>query len=156
MTGHTLVECSPAKFMVEDNLIECFDNFTKNGLRDGKGTATTTKEQLLKINKIIYFLHKVSFHFLDTYWCWSRKDVEENRIKKLTLSTSITRIDELIDLIKQPFKTIYLFNGTHIRCDSKENWAGLWFNIDVDSITPCVANTSLEVNVKYRSSNKNL
>ena len=106
----------------------------------------------------MYFLLKVqiSFHFIDTYWCWSRKDVEENRIKKLTLSTSITRIDELIDLIKQPFKTRYLFNGTHIKCDSKEKWAGLWFNIDADSITPCVTNTSLEVNVKYRSSNKNL
>ena len=105
----------------------------------------------------MYSLLKVkNFHFIGTYWCWSRKDVEENRIKKLTLSTSITRIDELIDLIKQPFKTRYLYNGTHIRCDSKEKWAGLWFNIDADSITPCVTNTSLEVNVKYRSSNKNL
>ena len=26
---HTLVECPPAKFMLKDNLVECFDNFTK-------------------------------------------------------------------------------------------------------------------------------
>ena len=27
---HTLVECPPAKFMLKDNLVECFDNFTKH------------------------------------------------------------------------------------------------------------------------------
>ena len=26
-----LVECPPAKFMLQDNLVECFDNYTKNG-----------------------------------------------------------------------------------------------------------------------------
>ena len=25
-----LVECPPAKFMLKDNLVECFDNYTKN------------------------------------------------------------------------------------------------------------------------------
>ena len=27
---HPLVECPPAKFMLKDNLVECFDNYTKN------------------------------------------------------------------------------------------------------------------------------
>ena len=27
--GHPLVECPPAKFMLTDNLLECFDNHTK-------------------------------------------------------------------------------------------------------------------------------
>ena len=26
--GNPLVECPPAKFMIEDGLVECFDNFT--------------------------------------------------------------------------------------------------------------------------------
>ena len=26
---HPLVECPPAKFMLKDNLVECFDNFTR-------------------------------------------------------------------------------------------------------------------------------
>ena len=27
---YPLVECPPAKFMLKDNLVECFDNYTKN------------------------------------------------------------------------------------------------------------------------------
>ena len=29
-SSHPLVECPPAKFMLKDNLVECFDNYTKN------------------------------------------------------------------------------------------------------------------------------
>ena len=65
-------------------------------------------------------------------------------------------MDELIDLIKQTFKTKYRFNGTHIKCDSNKKWAGPWVDIAADSNTPCVTNTSLEVNMKYRSVNDNL
>ena len=28
-SGYPLVECPPAKFMIKDNLVECFDNFTR-------------------------------------------------------------------------------------------------------------------------------
>ena len=31
-----LVECPPAKFMLIDNLVECFDNFTRNQLFDSR------------------------------------------------------------------------------------------------------------------------
>ena len=33
---HPLEECPPAKFMLQDNLVECFDNYTKNYLFSSK------------------------------------------------------------------------------------------------------------------------
>ena len=35
-SNHPLVECPPAKFMLKDNLVECFDNYTKHYDVDGK------------------------------------------------------------------------------------------------------------------------
>ena len=33
---YPLEECPPAKFMIKDNLVECFDNFRKNQLSNSK------------------------------------------------------------------------------------------------------------------------
>ena len=46
-----LVECPPAKFMLQDNLVECFDNYTKNNLFSSKSNHwffidTTSKIQI--------------------------------------------------------------------------------------------------------------
>ena len=35
-SGYPLVECPPAKFMVEDSLVECFDNITRYKKIEGK------------------------------------------------------------------------------------------------------------------------
>ena len=41
---HPLLECPPAKFMVENNLLECFDNYTKyfDGSRTSEGNVVRT------------------------------------------------------------------------------------------------------------------
>ena len=33
---YPLVECPPAKFMLKDNLVECFDNYTRNEQSNSK------------------------------------------------------------------------------------------------------------------------
>ena len=56
-SSHPLVECPSAKFMLKDNLVECFDNYTKN-LPSSKGqliskqncrAITSSKNQTLDV-----------------------------------------------------------------------------------------------------------
>ena len=47
---YPLVECPPAKFMLKDNLVECFDNHTK-----GKRSEGTILVFLLTQNYIHFF-----------------------------------------------------------------------------------------------------
>ena len=123
---HPLVECPPANFMLKDNLVECFDNFTS--FHNGPNLE---------------------------YMCMSRRDMDEEIIKNTTVTTAYIH-NELNDLIFEPFSTKYQFNGTHFKCDSEEKWAGSWFNIDADSTSPCTTNTTISVNVKYHSDDNNL
>ena len=56
---YTLVECPPAKFMLKDNLVECFDNFTK------QSQGITSKDPLSFFSVTKYsILHDFSF----LYW----------------------------------------------------------------------------------------
>ena len=57
---------------------------------------------------------------------------------------------ELTDLSKKPFSVRYLFNGIHYKCDFSEEWADKWFSATDYNISPCVTNTSLAVNVKFK------
>ena len=122
---HPLVECPQAKFMLKDNLVECFDNHTK-----------------LVINST-------------SYWCMSRQDIDEHKIKDLMVTPAYIN-NELDDIIFKSFSTRYHFNGTHFKCHSEEKWAGLWFKIDVDSVSPCMTDTKISINMKYNHSADNL
>ena len=55
-----------------------------------------------------------------------------------------------MELAKKPFSVRYLFNGTHYKCDFSEEWADKWFLFTDYNISPCVTNTSLAVNVKFK------
>ena len=62
--GRTLVECPPAKFMVEDNLVECFDNFTKIDLEDGPSTLSLSRDiTFLNFNQI-FSIHDPKSQYL--------------------------------------------------------------------------------------------
>ena len=89
------------------------------------------------------------------YWCWSRRDVSEDKIKKTILSTAVVDDYELTDLSKKPFSVRYLSNGTHYKCDSIEKWADIWYKITDYKTSPCVTNTSLAVNVKFKPATDN-
>ena len=41
---YSLVECPPAKFMIEDDLVECFDNFTKYSSFDDQSKNTVNSQ----------------------------------------------------------------------------------------------------------------
>ena len=99
------------------------------------------------------------WNFLDgysiQYWCWSRQDISEDKIKNATLSTAVVYEYELKELIKKPFSVRYLFNGTHYKCDSSKEWASKWYMITDYNTSPCVSNTSLAVNVKFKPAASN-
>ena len=99
---------------------------------------------------------KSNFLAYENYWCWSRQDVDEEQIKGRILSTALVNDNEIRELIVQPFSVRFLSNKTHYKCDYDSIWTGTWYPIDVDSISPCMANNSLPVNVKFRAMNSNL
>ena len=80
----------------------------------------------------------------------SRLDVSEEKIKKATLFTAVVVDHELAELIKKPFSVRYLSNETHYKCDFIHELAK-WYKINDSNISPCVTNTSLAVNVKFRA-----
>ena len=91
------------------------------------------------------------------FWCWSRGDVKEADIKKYPITTSFVEDLELQELIfNHPFTISYRFNGSHFQCNVDELWNDSWFNNTADSTSPCITNTSLHVNVKYRNDDNNL
>ena len=93
--------------------------------------------------------------FAKTDWCWSRQDVNETLVKKLPI-ISFVKDYELHDMIfNQPFSLSYRSNGSHFQCNVDESWNDVWFDNNVSSTSPCVANTSLPVNVKYHKSQDN-
>ena len=92
----------------------------------------------------------------NSYWCWSRQDVDEETIKSQILSTALVDDIEFKELIVEPFSVRYLSNKTHYKCDYDSIWTGTWYPIDADNISPCMANNSLPVNVKFRASNSKL
>ena len=120
-----LVKCPQATFMLKDNLLECFDNHTKFN--------TDSQE----------------------YWCVSRRDIDEEYIKKLIVTPDYV-YNELSDLIFKPFSTRYFSNKTHLKCDSVEEWAGSWYSIYDYRTIPCTTNTTISVNMKYRLSTNTL
>ena len=52
---------------------------------------------------------------------------------------------------KKPFSVRYLSNGTHYQCDYSQEWANASYVITDDNTSPCVTNTSLPVNVKFKA-----
>ena len=128
--GQPLEECPPAKFMLEDQLVECYDKYFRD-------TNVNSKDGSNK------------------YWCWSRTDVSEDKIKNATLLTAVVNDHELTELIKKPFSVRYLFNGSHYKCDFSEEWADKWFSATDYNISPCVTNTSLAVNLKFKPASDN-
>ena len=126
-----LAECPPAKFMKENNLTECFDSWTKDH----------------------WF---TDYGLVGSYWCFSRLDVDEDLIKDFIIATTLED-NEIKDLMIQSFSTKYLYNDTHFKCDSEEEWASSWHSIDTDStLSLCLANTSLPVNLKYHATGESL
>ena len=103
-------------------------------------------------SRILADFAKIAYQF----WCWSRKDVKEADVKELSIITSFVEDYELKDLIfNQPFSISYRFNGSHFQCNVDELWNDLWFDRNFSSNSPCITNTSLHVNVKYRTTQDN-
>ena len=94
--------------------------------------------------------------YQNSYWCWSRQDVEEGIIKNATLLTALVDDNEFNALIVEPFSVKYRSNKTHYRCDYDSKWTSVWYSIDVDNTSPCMGNTSLPVNVKFKAKSTNL
>ena len=96
------------------NLLECYDAYTKATLDD----------------------------YTATFWCWSRKDVDEKTIKNVSISTAHVEDDDLIAKINQPFSTQFTFNGTHLKCDTMEKWAteSIFVNSEYSTMI-CVTST---------------
>ena len=99
---------------------------------------------------------KSNFLASENYWCWSRQDVDEEQIKGQILSTALVYDNEIKELLTQPFSVRYISNKTHYNCDYDSIWTDTWYPMDVDDFSPCMANTSLPVNVKFRATNSNL
>ena len=76
-----------------------------------------------------------------SFWCWSRKDYDENYLKTLNISIGYREETIIID----PFSTTFLYNGSHVKCSSEEYWAQTWVDISDQllyvSPIPCVAST---------------
>ena len=67
---HLLVECPPAKFMLKDNLVECFDNCTKSHNND------IGKECLSFISDTKYnFLNYLFILMYQYFLCWCQQDL---------------------------------------------------------------------------------
>ena len=81
--------------------------------------------------------------------------INEERIKNLMVTPAYID-NELDDIIFKAFSTRYHFNGTHFKCDSEEKWADSWFKIDVDSVSPCMTDTKISINMKYNHSTDSL
>lgn len=159
--GKFLEECPLAKFMLVENLVECYDNASRFG---------EIKSRSIIISFFFfrtYFVSRSSrihqktnkINFLDgnsnKYWCWSRHDVSEDIIKDTIISAAVDD-QELTDLMKQPFSVRYLSNETHYKCDSSKEWANAWYVISGDNISPCVTNTSVAINVKFKANDDKL
>ena len=76
----------------------------------------------------------------NSFWCWSRMDYNETYLKTLNISRAYTENKF------NSFSTIFLFNGSHVNCNSGEEWAETWFDItnqfQYGPLVPCVTNSS--------------
>ena len=86
----------------------------------------------------------------------SRLDVSEEKIKKATLFTAVVVDHELTELIKKPFSVRYLSNGTHYKCDDSKELTDKWYSSTDYNVSPCVTNTSIAVNVKFKPEDNKL
>ena len=58
-----LVECPPAKFMLKDNLVECFDNYTKNLPSSSKYPLSFFIDTKLYFSTFLYCVELTGFVF---------------------------------------------------------------------------------------------
>ena len=75
------------------------------------------------------------------YYCWSRKDIDENDLKNVTIATANVYDHELAAMINKPFSTQFKFNGSHFKCDSEESWANRSFYASTWFFMPCATNS---------------
>ena len=115
---------------------------------------------LYRVSWSTKFYHKLPKSFSarnsNRYWCWSRRQISEDTIKKAILSTAIVDDYKTIELIKQPFSVRYLSNGTHYKCDGSKRLTDKWYSITDYNVSPCVTNTSIAVNVKFKPEDNKL
>ena len=60
---YSLVECPPAKFMLKDNLVECFDNYTKNKQSTSKYPLSFFIDTKLYFSTFLYCVELTGFVF---------------------------------------------------------------------------------------------
>ena len=110
----SLVKCPSEK--PEHDYLECYDFFSKDLLENDH-------------NPLLY-------------WCWSRKDNNEDVLKTLTIS-GYNDNEEFNDMINSPLTANFHINETHIVCQDNEEW---WNTISgLSTFLYCPTSTGIPV-----------
>ena len=79
---------------------------------------------------------------VEEFWCWSRKDYDENFLQNISISTVFR--DEKISF--ESISTSFISNRTHVKCDSNVSWFQEWVYIGNPFMNnaelPCVTNST--------------
>ena len=74
------------------------------------------------------------------FWCWSRKDHEEDFLKKnISIATSYRQ-----EQYNTSFYAKFDYNGSHVKCHSDKEWAEKWYNVNISvgNVNDISCNTS--------------
>ena len=74
---------------------------------------------------MVTYLLKFSGGWQSSYSCWSRGDYSETFLKENISISSAFRTEEY----NASFFTNFDYNGTHVKCQTDEDWADKWFDV---------------------------
>ena len=132
LPGTVLHKCPQAKFMSSEDF-ECYDKSYKDRLVFDISSLLTFR------NYHTFFVrYESSSRYL--YWCMSRKIYNETLLRSVKISTAFRK--ETID----SFSTHFQYNGTHVKCNSTEDWLQSWYDTSnhvlIDPKIPCVTSST--------------
>ena len=59
------------------------------------------------------------------YWCWSRRDNNDDVLKDFTISARYYDNSELNNILNRPFTAKFHVNESHIICQNNEEWESI-------------------------------
>ena len=114
-----LVKCPSEKS--DDDYLECYDLFDKE-----------------------YFEEPHTIPLM--YWCWSRRDNNDDVLKDFTISARFYDNSELNNILNRPFTAKFHVNESHIICQNNEEWESI---INDHAYTYVHCSTSTEIPAAY-------